>query len=174
MILVLAVSVVFDALAIGGQLPVTIGMGLSVAAAQWLMLRKQLAIGFTWVWISVTCFCVAFVTGDAATVFLRVPTETILPFTTALAVISTSWFQYRYLLKNKPGSTIRWVVYSAAGWLLPVVTILTLGMYFHEKRVTDTVMRIANLLTLLGAGPLLGYLTGRSIIPVLHKNNQPG
>ncbi len=173
-VLVLVVSFVFDALAIGGQLPVAIGMGLSVAAAQWLMLRKQLAIGFTWVWVSVACFCVAFFTGDAATFLLRVPTETVLPFTTVLAVTSTSWFQYRYMLNNKPGSTKSWMAYSITGWLLPVVTVLTLSTYFHENHVRDAVMHMANLFTLLVAGPLLGYLTGRSIMPVLQKNNRPG
>lgn len=163
----------------GGQAAVGIGMGAGVGFMHWMAIRKYLASSSGLFWYSMIGFSLAFIFRDLIVAQLNTPisVEITIPFAVLLGAFISAWLQYAYLLKKVSDKAAGWISHSITGWLL--ATFITMGASLMNFKLGDNLPKafvVLFALTFLSiGGPILGYITGRFIVPKingLNKNNR--
>ncbi len=165
-----------------GQAAVGIGMGAGVGLMQWLAIRKYLLSSQGLFWSTIIGFSIAFILQDIVAVILEfvksdasIAVETILPFTVLLGSLISGWLQYIFVFKKITAKSANCVLYSMIGWLLAALVTMgatQLNIKFGENIPKVLVAILASLFLTIG-GPILGYITGRFIVPKVNNfNNQ--
>ena len=157
----------------GGQAAVGIGMGTGVGLMQWVVLRRYLESVQKWLWFSIIGFTLSYVSFDliATNIDLAIKAEVALPFATTLGALITSWLQYRFILRNITSKASNWIAYNTIAWLL--AHLITSGLILINMKASFDIPKVINavvaLFFLTVGGPILGFITGRFIVPVINK-----
>jgi hypothetical protein len=167
--LVLLIGIPLDSLKIVGQAMVGIGMGAGIGLMQWLVLRKHIKINSNWFWFSLLGLGIPYILFDIFSEFTGLKTEYYLPIATALGGLFSGYLLYRFILSKIAGNAKNWILYSFMGWLLAhLVTVL---LFITNNSIPRYIaIPLAFVYVLIG-GPILGMITGRSIVSIL-KNRQ--
>lgn len=161
---------------LGGQALVGVGMGIGVGLMQWILLRKYLRSALNWLWCSILGFTVAYVASDVVAFFITIDFDpgTILPLATFIGALISGWLQYVFVLKKSVANSQGWIVYNAVAWLL--AHLLTMGMFLikipKQSGVLGVLIIILAFVFILIGGPLLGFITGRFIVPLINKQHK--
>lgn len=153
----------------GGQAIVGMGMGAGIGLMQWMALRKHLASSSRLFLYSLAGFSIAFILRDliAARIPVPITVEITIPFAVLLGAWISSWLQHAFIFKKIFGNSINWIYHSIIGWLL--ATLVTMGtsvLNFHAAGSFPKVFVVLfSLIFLSIGGPILGYITGRFIVP---------
>lgn len=159
----------------GGQAVVGIGMGAGVGFMHWMAIRKYLASSSGLFLYSMIGFSLAFIFRDLIDLLLNIPitVEITIPFAVLLGAFISAWLQYKYLFKKISDKAVGWISHSIIGWLL--ATLITWGISLNFK-LGDNFPKVFGVLfafTLLSiGGPILGYITGRFIVPKINDLNE--
>ncbi len=160
----------------GSQAAVGIGMGTGVGFMQWIMLRQYRQSVQKWWWFSILGFTVAYLIFDwmAAHIDLAIPPEYALPLATALGALLSSFLQSAFLLRSLTPGPYRWMAYSTLGWL--AAHLVTSGMFIINFQTSGhlpiALVVVAALCFLTVGGPILGFFTGRFMVPFLNKETE--
>jgi hypothetical protein len=158
----------------GGSVAIGLGMGTGVGFMQWLAIRHHLAVGQRWFWFYVIGFSLGYILLDLVPTHAipSLTTETAMPFATLVGALITGWLQYRFVLRNIMARAISWIAYMSLGWFSAYVITASIVVFNNMKlgehfpKIFLLVFALA-LLTL--GGPLLGYITGRFIVPRIQR-----
>ncbi len=160
----------------GSQLGIGIAMGIGVGLMQWVVLRKYLESVQKWLWFSILGFTLSYVSFDiiASNVNSNLKPEVVLPFATTMGALISSWLQYKFILRNITPKAYNWIAYSTIAWLL--AHLFTMGTWpFFSMPIPFKLPKIFYFIVMIiypvVGGPLLGYITGRFIVPVINKQN---
>ena len=157
----------------GGQAAVGIGMGTGVGLMQWVVLRKYLESVQKWLWFSIIGFTLSYVSFDliAANIDLAIKAEVALPLATTLGALISGWLQYKFILRNITSKASNWIAYNTIAWLL--AHLITSGMLLINMKtsfnIPKVIIAVVALFFLTVGGPILGFITGRFIVPVINK-----
>ena len=152
---------------IGGQSILGIGMGLGVGLMQWLALRKHSETGKMWIWFLFIGLSIPFIFLDVLSAFIELKPENYILIATAFGGLFTGWLQYRFILSKISDKAKSWIIYSSLGWI--VSTLVTMSLFWlnlHIER--HFAIPLAFIFILIG-GPLLGLITGYSIVSILER-----
>lgn len=159
-----------------GQALVGVGMGTGVGLMQWILLRKYLRKALSWLWCSILGFTLAYVASDIVASFITIGFDagTILPVATLLGAVISGWLQFVFVLKRSVANSKGWILYNAIAWLL--AHLLTMGMFLikipTQSGALEVLVVILAFVFILIGGPLLGFITGRFIVPLINKQYQ--
>lgn len=157
----------------GGQAAVGIGMGTGVGLMQWVVLRRYLESVQKWLWFSIFGFTLSYVSFDliATNINLAIKAEVALPIATTLGALISSWLQYKFILRNITSKASNWIAYNTIAWLL--AHLITSGLILINMKAIFDIPKVINavvaLFFLTVGGPILGFITGRFIVPVINK-----
>lgn len=159
----------------GGQAAVGIGMGAGVGFMQWMAIRNHLTSAQRWFWFSLIGFSHAYVFLDllAANVNVEIKPEMATPLATAAGAFISGWLQYKFVLKKITPKAIHWIAYTTLSWVS--AHILTSGIVLVYAKFTADIPRAIVFILVLSflciGGPLVGYITGRFIVPRIQTMN---
>lgn len=166
-LVILALSSLFDAAGIENlQFYLGIGMGAGVGFMQWRRLKAVAGIDNRWVWFSVIGLGTPFLVFDIvkrAMMMLEGPYYIIA--SVLLAGLLVGILQYT-LLRHISRKAAIWIPASFAGWLLAVLTVLSLdytSMISHNK----LAQFFMNLALILAGGFVLGIATNGSMRKIM-------
>jgi hypothetical protein len=157
----------------GGQAAVGISMGTGVGLMQWVVLRRYLESVQKWLWFSIFGFTLSYVSFDliATNIDLAIKAEVALPIATTLGALISSWLQYKFILRNITSKASNWIAYNTIAWLL--AHLITSGLILINMKAIFDIPKVINavvaLFFLTVGGPILGFITGRFIVPVINK-----
>jgi hypothetical protein len=157
----------------GGQAAVGISMGTGVGLMQWVVLRRYLESVQNWLWFSIFGFTLSYVSFDliATNIDLAIKAEVALPIATTLGALISSWLQYKFILRNITSKASNWIAYNTIAWLL--AHLITSGLILINMKAIFDIPKVINavvaLFFLTVGGPILGFITGRFIVPVINK-----
>src|ERR1017187_4666289 len=157
----------------GGQAAVGIGMGTGVGLMQWVVLRRYLESVQKWLWFSIFGFTLSYVSFDlmATNIDLAIKAEVALPIATTLGALISRWLQYKFILRNITSKASNWIAYNTIAWLLAHLIIS--GLILINMKAIFGIPKVINavvaLFFLTVGGPILGFITGRFIVPVINK-----
>ena len=157
----------------GGQAAVGISMGTGVGLMQWVVLRRYLESVQKWLWFSIFGFTLSYVSFDlmATNIDLAIKAEVALPIATTLGALISSWLQYKFILRNITSKASNWIAYNTIAWLLAHLIIS--GLILINMKAIFGIPKVINavvaLFFLTVGGPILGFITGRFIVPVINK-----
>ncbi len=161
----------FEALHIGNQSMIGIGMGAGVGLIQALLLKRYQLSGKHWFWSTFIGMSVPYLLYDLVSLFISMRPETILPIATALGGLLAGTLQYYTVLKPHPGSSRYWILLTAVGWLLAHGFLLFL--FANEKlkqlEVPVILILVFAISCILSGGPILGLITGKSMVKVVQQ-----
>lgn len=165
-VLIISLGIVSENAGIGDQSIVGIAMGFGVGFMQWFLLKKISPIGKSWMWFSTMGLSVPFILYDILGPQFNLRPESALPFATALGALLAGWLQYRYILAAISPKSKRWIVYNCIGWLIPCLLAMSLDLVnrIHPPEYIGIPLAF---IFILGGGPILGLLTGRTIVAIL-------
>jgi hypothetical protein len=148
------------------QVAVGMGMGTAIGLMQWAVLRRY-GIHQTWIWLTVAGFTLGYVLFE----WVGAPLWTwgdgyALVIATVASALLTGWLQYRFVLKAIPGTSTRWIGVYTLGWLLAHVAASISGPLMRSH-IPRTLIFTLNISLILSAGPILGWVTGRYLLPFL-------
>ena len=148
------------------QVAVGMGMGVAIGLMQWAVLRRY-GIHQIWIWVTVAGFTVAYVLFE----LLGAPLWAwgngyALIIATMAGALFTGWLQYRFILKVIPGASVRWMWVYTLGWLLAHVAASISGPLMRSH-IPRALILTLNISLILSAGPILGWVTGRYLLPLL-------
>lgn len=161
-----------------GQAAVGIGMGAGVGFMQWMAARKYLLSGSGFFLYSTLGFSLAFISRDVLSAFLD-PTLTVeitILIAVVLGALISGWFQYRFIFAKVSSKTAGWMLYSVSGWLFAaLVTMATSLLNFKTAdKMPVAITLVFALLFLSVGGPVLGFITGQFVVPLLKENLEKG
>jgi hypothetical protein len=124
-------------------------------------------------WCSIFGFTVAYVASDIVASFITIDIDagTILPIATFIGALISGWLQYAFVLKKSVANSKGWIMYNAGAWLL--AHLLTMGMFLikipKQNGVLGVLIIILAIVFILIGGPLLGFITGRFLVPKINN-----
>jgi hypothetical protein len=148
-------------------------MGTGVGLMQWVVLRRYLESVQKWLWFSIFGFTLSYVSFDlmATNIDLAIKAEVALPIATTLGALISSWLQYKFILRNITSKASNWIAYNTIAWLLAHLIIS--GLILINMKAIFGIPKVINavvaLFFLTVGGPILGFITGRFIVPVINK-----
>jgi hypothetical protein len=157
----------------GGHAAVGLGMGTGVGLMQWVVLRRYLESVQKWLWFSIFGFTLSYVSFDliAANIDLAIKAEVALPIATTLGALISSWLQYKFILRNITSKASNWIAYNTIAWLL--AHLITSGLIMINMKASFDIPKVINavvaLFFLTVGGSILGFITGRFMVPVINK-----
>ena len=160
----------------GLGLGITTGIGLM----QWIVLRRHTTINYKWMWLTIAGMGSSFLLFNIILVILKaldfkvevdgVPAMITITMAVALGGFLTGQLQSKLLKKNNFTNTDGWVLYSFLAWTTCSIFIsvyyVCMNNVFHLA--FTTVGKLMNLLAFLLIGPILGYISGKKILTILH------
>ena len=157
----------------GGQAIVGIGMGAGIGLMQWAVLRHLIEKPFRWFWYSLLGFSLSYLLFDLCSSVVPFPVkpEFILPFATVTGALFSGWLQHRFILREYNPMSIRWLAYTAVGWLLAHMITMSM-MVINMKNVNlfpKAIIVIIAMLFLCIGGPILGFVTGHFMVHQLDE-----
>lgn len=167
--LVLLIGIPLDSLKIVGQAMIGIGMGAGMGLMQWLVLRKQNKTGIIWLWFSIIGLGIPYILFDVLAALTGLMSEYYLPIATAGGGLLCGYLQYRFILSKISGNAKNWILYSGVGWLLAhLVTVL---LFITNNSIPKYFALPLAFVYILIGGPILGIITGRSMVSILKNRN---
>lgn len=165
----------------GGQAIVGIGMGAGVGLMQWLAVRNYLQSSQKIFWFTLIGFSIAFILMDIIGAItnskingVTISAEAVLPYTILLSSLITSWLQYYFIFKKIIDNSIYWILFSIIGWFL--ATEITIGDFMPNIKFGEHFPKVFVFIIALSSlsvgGPVVGFITGRFIIPKIKKLNE--
>ena len=140
---------------------VAMGMSLSIAFFQWLLLRKFLAHASRWIWISAIAFVIPFLIADLSGDALFPTGESAVVGCTLAASVLLAFSQCRFLLKGVGVKLVPWIVINLFSYLLALVPPFALNLVVIKKLQLPAALAITlSFLTVFAGGPIIGWLTG--------------
>ena len=107
----------------------------------------------------------------ATNIDLAIKAEVDLPIATTLGALISSWLQYKFILRNITSKASNWIAYNTIAWLL--AHLITSGLILINMKASFDIPKVINavvaLFFLTVGGPILGFITGRFIVPVINK-----
>ncbi|MBS1506551.1 MAG: hypothetical protein JSS79_07900 [Bacteroidetes bacterium] len=158
-------------------------IGTSMAAGlgfmQWLALRKYAHVTLRWFWFTILG------TGSAYLFFnllylglISIPAfgklkseagmEFIIPLASTVGGFLTGWLQQRFILHQYTPNSRRWMWANCLGWFLCstcITVYLTLAGNFHFHHYPAG--KALNTIMVLSGGVILGWTTGKTLIPLV-------
>ena len=167
--LAVVLSMAFDSILQWLKLPpsqtaVGLGMGVAIGLMQWAVLRRY-GIPRTWIWFTLAGFTVGYVLFAwlGKPLWDRANGNSLLVATLISAAIA-GWLQYRFILKSIPGTSGKWIPVYMLGWILAHAAAAITG-YLMRTPLPRGLVFTLNFSLILAAGPLLGWVTGRYLLP---------
>jgi hypothetical protein len=148
------------------QVAVGMGMGTAIGLMQWAVLRRY-GIHQIWIWLTAAGFTLGYILFE----WLGSPlwawaNGNALLVATLVSALFTGWLLYRFVLKTIPGASTRWIWVYTLGWLLAHLAAMLTGLLMRSP-LPRTLVFAFNISLILFAGPLLGWVTGRYLLPLL-------
>ncbi|MGV3598585.1 MAG: hypothetical protein ACO1PI_12020 [Bacteroidota bacterium] len=172
-VLVLALSVLFDSLHIEGwQFIVGLGMGLGVGCMQWLALRKAIPVSANWILFTALGLSIPFLIFDLVGNSENHPVNysfSYILISVFLGCLLIGWLQQNLL--KRCGIIIQdWMLANIVGWMLAVGAFSAINF---TRGLPWTVIELfaLNLGLMLAGGPILGHTTGISLKKTTIINN---
>lgn len=136
-----------------------------------LLVRYEIS-GKAWFWTSFVGMSIVYILYDVLGAKINMGPEEVLPLVTAVGSLLAGVLQYHYVLKPTSRKSGSWIIFNCLGWtvahvLLNVVFLLN----FHKQPGLPVFLVVIFALTsILGGGPILGFITGRSMVSALTRN----
>lgn len=167
--LLIAISGLFDLLHISGksgQEAIGLGMAMGVGVMQWLIIRKYVSNGLTWVWCLLGGLGIPFLVYDYLSTWIPYSADSMVVVVAIIGAIITAFLQYYFVLKPVSPRAKLWIPYCIVGW---VSYNLLFGVYMvfdviHMRNVLGIILAFT---LVLGGGPLMGYITGIGLKKIL-------
>jgi hypothetical protein len=167
-VFILLLGLPYEALGIGGQSSVGIGMGTGVGLVQALLLRRYGVSGKWWFLTSCIGMSIPYMIYDLMAVSINLRPEQVLPAATAIGSLIVGWLQYQFILRPISTKTLSWIFLTCAGW---TITHVLLGLVDYRAMTRLGLPVFFNvlfvLICILGGGPVL--ITSRKIVSVLNR-----
>jgi hypothetical protein len=165
-LLVILLGTFLDNAAVG------IGMGAGVGIVQWIALKQHASMKAKWFLFSIVGLGIPFLLFSLASgTILLIKPETYIPIATLLGALLAGWLQYRFILKQTYEDAANWILMNCLGWTAAAV-ITFVGYLFISYLPRAVSLPLAFILLVIG-GPILGLISGPTILPIL-KRTKPG
>jgi uncharacterized protein YacL len=160
----------------GLGLGITTGIGLM----QWIVLRRYTTINYKWMWLTIAGMSGSFLLFNIILDVLNaldfkvkmdgVPAMITITIAVALGGFLTGQLQRKLLKKNNFTNTHGWVLYSFLEWTTCSILISVYFVFMNNvlNLAFTNVGKLMNLLAFLLIGPILGYISGKKILTILH------
>lgn len=155
------------------QFVLGLGMGTSISFFQMRLLKKQIDVGFLWLFIAALGMSLPFLINDLTDGILNADDSSVnLLLQVVYGSLISGIGQFFILRKNFSKSWL-WIVASVLAWTIPALMLGVIDAYD-----TQTTGRLAalfiNLFLILGGGPVYGIITGFFIKVILsHEEKGP-
>ncbi|MBL7846844.1 MAG: hypothetical protein JNL40_05200 [Cyclobacteriaceae bacterium] len=172
--LLIAISGLFDLLHISGksgQGAIGLGMGMGVGIMQWLIIRKYVNNGLTWVWCLLGGLGIPFLVYDYLSTWIPYSADVMVAVSALVGAVITSLLQYYFVLKPVSSRAKLWIPYSTVGWV-SYNLLFGVSMALDVIHMRNVVGIILAFTLVLGGGPLMGYITGAGLKKVFSSPGQ--
>lgn len=175
-VMVILIALFLEGLRLGfsSQAVVGLGMGLGVGTLQWLILKRYLKINTKWIIASVGGFGFSYIMADIILYVFELKPEIIMPIATGLGALISAWFQEQLVLKKLVKPPYLWVPYSFTAWI--IAHAITMGLFYMSPKLIQGLPPYLSftiaILFLMIEGPILGYISSFSILPVVNQTIQ--
>lgn len=149
-----------------GQGAIGLGMGMGVGIMQWLIIRKYVSNGLTWIWCLLGGLGIPFLVYDYLSTWIPYSADIMVAVVAAIGAVITSLLQYYFVLKPVTCRANLWIPYSTVGW---VSYNLLFGVYMmfdviHMRNILGIILAFT---LVFGGGPLMGYITGLGLKTIM-------
>ena len=173
--LTLLIGLPLEALGIGNQAMIGIGMGAGVGLLQARLLRRYGISGKIWFWTSFIGMSIPYIFYDLPAEKIHMRPEEVLPIVTAMGSLLVGGLQYSYQLKSISKKSKSWIVLTCVGWTLAHFLLNALDFNFIKQLNLPVSFNVLLAVALIvGGGPVLGLFTSRSIVSILKKHEKMG
>ena len=163
----LLIGLPLEALGIGKQSMIGIGMGAGVGLLQARLLRRYGISGKIWFWTSFIGMSIPYILND----LLAMRPEEVLPISTAIGSLLVGGLQYFYQLRSISKESKSWIVLTCVGWTLAHILLNAVDFNFIKQlNLPEFVNVLFSVALIMGGGPVLGLLTSRSIVSIVKKH----
>ena len=167
----LLIGLPLEALGIGNQSMIGIGMGAGVGLLQARLLRRYGISGKTWFWTSFVGMSIPYILYDLLATKIIMRSEEVLPILTAIGSLLVGGLQYNYQLKSISNKSNSWIVLTCVGWTLAHILLNALDFNFiRQLNLPEFFNVLYSVALIMGGGPILGLITSRSIVSIVKKH----
>ena len=160
---VLLLSELSDAVHMGNQFAVGLGMGLSVGFAQWRIARKWFSATSEWMWYSAVAMALPFILTDVMAISWP-SDERFLLVQAALGASLLGLLEWR-ILRSRSMRAHWWISTCIIGWMVPTAGIF-LTITGHPSSPTAIIFNIG---VIAFGGIVLGIVTGAMLAWILQS-----
>lgn len=152
-----------------GRTAIALGMGTGIAFFQWLVLRKTSSEAGAWWWISPLTFATPFLFADGLGKGFFPSDESAIVFSTLVGAVLLGWAQQRWVLKARGVSLPMWLGATVMAYSLALIPPFLLTVTrIKDLNLPDSVSITLSFLTVLAGGPIIGWLTGMTLVKHLN------
>jgi hypothetical protein len=167
----LLIGLPLEALGIGNQSMIGIGMGAGVGLLQARLLRRYGISGKIWFWTSFVGMSIPYILYDLLAEKIIMRPEEVLPILTAIGSLLVGGLQYEYQLKSISNKSKSWIVLTCVGWTLAHILLNALDFNFIKQlNLPEFFNVLFSVSLIMGGGPVLGLFTSRSIVSIVKKH----
>lgn len=171
----LLIGLPLEALGIGNQSMIGIGMGAGVGLLQARLLGRYGISGKIWFWTSLIGMSIPYILYDLLAEKIKMRPEEVLPIITAIGSLLVGGLQYNYQLKSISKKSKSWIALTCLGWTLAHILLNALDFNFIKQLTLPVSFNVLLAVALIvGGGPVLGLFTSRSIVSILKKHEKMG
>jgi len=171
----LLIGLPLEALGIGNQSMIGIGMGAGVGLLQARLLGRYGISGKIWFWTSFIGMSIPYILYDLLAEKIKMRPEEVLPIITAIGSLLVGGLQYNYQLKSISKKSKSWIALTCLGWTLAHILLNALDFNFIKQLTLPVSFNVLLAVALIvGGGPVLGLFTSRSIVSILKKHEKMG
>jgi len=164
----LLIGLPLEAIGIGNQSMIGIGMGAGVGLLQARLVRRYGISAKDWFWTTFSGMSIPYITYDVLAVKIKLVPEEVLPFATAIGSLMVGGLQYHYLLKSISKKSTSWILLTCAGWTLAHISLSALNPNFIKQFHLPVILQFIFAVTIIVCGgPLLGLITGWKMVSIL-------
>lgn len=170
-VLTLLIGLPLEAIGIGNQSMIGLGMGAGVGLTQARLLNRYPVSGRRWFWSSFIGMSIPYILYDVVAYKIKMTPEQVLPVATAIGSLLAGTFQYQFALKPIKAKSKNWIIVTCLGWTIAHVLLIAINFNsIKQLNLPLFIHVIFVVLCILGGGPILGLITGRSIVAALKTN----
>jgi hypothetical protein len=171
----LLIGLPLEALGIGNQSMIGIGMGAGVGLLQALLLRRYGISGKIWFWTSFIGMSIPYILFDLLAEKIKMRPEEVLPIITAIGSLLMGVLQYNFQVALISKNSKSWIVVNCVGWTLAHILLNALDFNFIKQLNLPVFFNVLLAVVLImGGGPVLGLITSRSIVSILKSHEKMG